>query len=101
MTDTTPPPTHSSSKPQEKPPAEEAHTVIDTSKMSTGQRAALELTEAAREAAREPTFVSGLFMGRFDLAGISPFPIQRQEDRDQGDAFLQQLEAYLRDKTDP
>src|SRR5207249_10105748 len=88
-------------EPGKGPGSEEPRSVIDTSKMSTGQRAALELTEAAREAAKEPTFVSGLFMGRFDLAAISPFPAQSQEDRDQGDAFLQQLEAYLRDKTDP
>ena len=33
------------------PHADEAATVIDTSKMSSGQRAALEMTEAARDAA--------------------------------------------------
>jgi alkylation response protein AidB-like acyl-CoA dehydrogenase len=75
--------------------------MIDTSKMSTGQRAAFELTEAAREAAQARTFVGDLFMGRFNLADLHPFPTQSAEDRDQGDAFLHQLETLLRDKVDP
>src|SRR5260221_10292598 len=80
---------------------EEPRPMIDTSKMSAGQRAALELTEAARETAHEPGFVSGLFMGEFNLAGIAPFPVQSAEDRDQGDAFLAKLAALLRDRVDP
>src|SRR5258708_3024778 len=84
-----------------RPGGEEARPVIDTSKMSAGQRAALELTEAARETAREVSFASGLFMGRFDLAQVHPFPAQRTEDRDQGDAFLHRLELLLREKVDP
>ena len=66
---------------------EETAPAIDTSRMSAGQRAALELTEAARETPRGLGFASGLFMGRFDLASICPFPEQSAEDRDQGDAF--------------
>ena len=88
----------------ERPPVpnEEAGTVIDTSKMNAGQRAALELTEAARDAAAEKSsFGSDLFMGRFDASKILPFPEQRAEDRDQGDAFLQRLEKFLREKVDP
>jgi alkylation response protein AidB-like acyl-CoA dehydrogenase len=75
-------------------------TEIDTSKMSPEQRAALELTEAAREETREG-FVSGLFMGRCDLAGLHPYPLQSVEDRDQGDAFLARLEQFLKDEVDP
>jgi alkylation response protein AidB-like acyl-CoA dehydrogenase len=82
-------------------PPEEPRPLIDTSKMSTGQRAALELTEAARESSRQQSFAGGLFMGEFDLAKVSPFPVQSPEDRDQGDAFLKPLEALLRDKVDP
>ena len=82
-------------------PPEEPRPLIDTSKMSSGQRAALELTEAARESTRKQTFAGGLFMGEFDLAKVSPFPVQSMEDRDQGDAFLKSLEALLRDKVDP
>ena len=82
-------------------PMDEAATVIDTSKMSEGQRAALELTEAARETSSARTFAAGLFMGEFNLDGINPFPVQSTEARDQGDAFLQRLEAILREKTNP
>src|SRR2546430_997832 len=71
---------------------------IDTSKMSAGQRAALELTEAARQAVQERTFASGLFMGEFRLDGISPFPVQKPGDCEKGEAFLRKLEALLRDK---
>ena len=81
---------------------DEPAAMIDTSKMSAGQRAALELSEAARESAPEQaSFVSKLFMGRADLTGIAPFPEQRAEDRDQGDAFLQRLEIFLREQVDP
>jgi alkylation response protein AidB-like acyl-CoA dehydrogenase len=92
-----PPPTRES-----KPPAEETVTVIDTSKMSAGQRAALELTEAAREAAAEKaSFVAGLFMGRFDAEQLFPYPEQSREDREKGDAFLKRLERFLREHVDP
>jgi alkylation response protein AidB-like acyl-CoA dehydrogenase len=84
------------------PHADEAATVIDTSKMSSGQRAALEMTEAARDAAAErPSFASGLFLGRLDLDAMLPFPEQKHADRDQGDAFLQRLEKFLRTEVDP
>jgi alkylation response protein AidB-like acyl-CoA dehydrogenase len=76
--------------------------VIDTSKMSSEQRAALELTEAARETAvAEHGFCGGLFFGLLRLGLLHPFPMQRDEDRDQGDAFLQRLEKVLREHVDP
>ncbi|HLZ53954.1 MAG TPA: acyl-CoA dehydrogenase family protein, partial [Verrucomicrobiae bacterium] len=78
----------------------EPRPLIDTSRMSAGQRAALELTEAARESARERTFAAGLFMGQLDLAGIHPFPTQSADDRARGDAFLQKLETLLREQVD-
>ena len=67
--------------------------VIDTSKMSAGQRAALEATEAARESQfdERSSFAAGYFMGRPDFSRVSPFPEQSVEDRDQGDAFLSRL----------
>jgi len=89
-------------EPDAKPPGEEQASLIDTSKMSDGQRAALELTEAARDAASErASFAQGLFMGRFDPAAMLPFPEQSAEDRDQGDAFLHRLEDFLKAKVDP
>src|SRR5712671_1973884 len=81
-------------------PASDPTSVIDTSKMSPEQRAALELTEAARAETREG-FVSGLFMGRFYAGTLHPFPNQRTEDRDQGDAFLLRLESFLKEHVDP
>src|SRR6476660_2687197 len=49
----------------------------------------------------ERTFAGGLFLGRYDLSQIIPFPEQTIEDRDQGDAFLCRLEEFLRKNTDP
>src|SRR5438552_8143436 len=89
-------------KPEPKNPVEEPGAAIDTSKMSAGQRAALELAEAARDATTERgSFAGGLFMGRFGLDAVHPFPSQRPEDRDQGDAFLQRLEKFLIEQVDP
>src|SRR5690349_10524765 len=93
-----PAPVPSASKPQAHL-AQEPGELIDTSKMSEGQRAALELTEAAREQAEQLSFASGLFMGSFDFP--AEFPLQSAEDRDQGDAFLHKLEKLLREKVDP
>src|SRR5258706_10348552 len=85
-----------------KPPADEQAQLIDTSKMSAGQRAALEMTEAAREAASERgSLGSGLFMGSLALDRIFPFPEQSAEDRGLGDAFLKKLERFLREHVDP
>jgi alkylation response protein AidB-like acyl-CoA dehydrogenase len=81
-------------------PPEEPAPLIDTSKMSTGQRAAMELTEAAREAILTRTFAGGLFMGEFNLSTVHPFPVPSAEDRAQGDAFLKPLEAMLHDRVD-
>ncbi len=70
--------------------------------MSPEQRAALELTEDAREKAHaERGFAGGLFMGRCNWRELMPYPTQRAEDRDQGDAFLARLETFLREKVDP
>ena len=83
-------------------PQIETETVIDTSKMSAGQRAALELSEGARETAQaEQGFVGGLFMGRCQIEKMRPFPAQPVEARDQGDAFLTRLRAFLTEHVDP
>ncbi|MBG86413.1 MAG: DNA polymerase II [Verrucomicrobiales bacterium] len=75
---------------------------IDTSKMNAGQRAALELTEAARDAETEAgSFTQNLFMGECDVERLLPYPRQTHEDQDQGDAFIQRLERFLREKADP
>ena len=81
---------------------EENASVIDTSKMSSAQRAALEMTEAARDTpGARRGFCGGLFLGQFHLGALHPYPRQSPEDRDQGDAFLGPLEKFLREKVDP
>ncbi|HTD65924.1 MAG TPA: acyl-CoA dehydrogenase family protein, partial [Candidatus Limnocylindria bacterium] len=82
-------------------PQESEASAIDTSKMSDGQRAAIEMTEAAREQTLTSSFVADLFMGKTRFEKLLPFPEQTQEDRDQGDAFLQRLETILREQVDP
>src|SRR5256886_15862989 len=76
--------------------------VIDTSKMSKGQREALELAEASRDPLDDRgSFASNLFIGRYDFSRIFPFPAQSAEDRAAREDFLQKLETYLRDHIDP
>ena len=80
----------------------EPETVIDTSKMSDGQRAAMELSEGARESAQaERGLVGGLFMGRCMTDQIYPYPTQPPEAHTQGDAFLFSLRNYLAEHVDP
>lgn len=81
---------------------EEDVSVIDTSRMSHAQRAALELTESARDTHGEGrSFCGSLFMGRFNLNALHPYPRQSTEDAARGDVFLQPLEKFLRDEVDP
>src|SRR6266702_6956728 len=87
----------SAKSPKTPPPS-----VIDTSKMSKGQREALELAEAARDPLDDRgSFASNLFIGRYDFDRIYPYPAQSTEDRATGEDFLQKLETYLRDHVDP
>ncbi len=75
---------------------------FDTSKMSAGQREALEITEAARE--KEWTyksFGSQLFMGIFDRDLIFPFPTQSLEEKKIGDEYIKKLKTYLEQNLDP
>jgi len=75
--------------------------VIDTSKMSTGKREALELAEASRDPLDERgSFASNLFIGRYDFNRIYPWPEQSGEDREAGKDFLASLEKYLRENVD-
>ncbi len=75
--------------------------IIDTSKMSAAQRAALEMTEAARDERRNAGFAASLFFGEPDFGKVLPFPKQSVEDRDQGDAFLRRLRHVLDEYADP
>ena len=84
-----------------KPQTDNNPSLIDTSKMSAGQRAALEMTEAARDERRNTGFAASLFFGEPDFAKVLPFPRQSLEDRDQGDAFLLRLQGILDAYADP
>ena len=87
-----------SAKPQKAAPS----SVIDTSKMSKGQREALELAEASRDPLDDRgSFASNLFIGRYDFDRIYPYPAQTEEDRAAGAEFLEKLETYLREHVDP
>src|SRR5438270_9939994 len=75
--------------------------VIDTSKMSAGKAAALELAESSRDPLDERgSFASNLFIGRYDFNRIFPYPAQSEEDRAKGEEFLEKLKTYLRDHVD-
>ncbi|MDX1680842.1 MAG: acyl-CoA dehydrogenase family protein [Akkermansiaceae bacterium] len=76
-------------------------TMIDTSKMSEGQRAALELAESSRDARELSGFAASIFDGRPQLGQLFPFPIQPRTDREAGDAFLGRLGEFLANETDP
>ena len=86
-----------STKPEKRAPAP----VIDTSKMSEGKRAALELAESSRDPLDERgSFASNLFIGRYDFDRIYPWPEQSAEDRAAAEEFLAQLRKYLHDNVD-
>src|SRR5256884_7121345 len=76
--------------------AKPAASVIDTSKMSAGKAAALDLAESSRDPLDERgSFASNLFIGRYDFNRIFPYPEQSAEDRAAGEGFLTELRAYL------
>ncbi|MEY2509886.1 MAG: hypothetical protein QOE26_649 [Verrucomicrobiota bacterium] len=78
-----------------------AASVIDTSKMSAGKAAALELAESSRDPLDERgSFASNLFIGRFDFDRIFPFPKQSAEDAALAEGFLVELKSYLRENVD-
>src|SRR6266850_4740624 len=75
--------------------------VIDTSKMSAGKAAALDLAESSRDPLDERgSFASNLFIGRYDFNRIFPFPEQSAEDRAAGEGFLAELRTYLEANVD-
>lgn len=73
--------------------------VIDTSKMSPEERAALELTEAARDKVKGPrSFSASLFMGDAEMKAIIPFPAPPLDQR--SEEFLDKLKQFLDEKVD-
>lgn len=86
---------------QEPPaPPEETKSVLDMSKMNEGQRAAMQITEAARESHADLSFVAHLFMGRWRPEKIAPLTEVDAEEKIRADKFLAELAAFLRKKVE-
>jgi hypothetical protein len=83
------------------PKADDGRSVIDMSKMNEGQRAALQVTEAARESHDDLSFVAHLFMGRFRPAKLYPVTEIDAAEKARADQFLADLAIFLRDRVDP
>ena len=67
-----------------------------------GTLEALEVIEAAREAKWErPTVAGQLFLGKVLTSMLFPYATQPDEDRKIGDAFLAELEPFLKKNVDP
>lgn len=81
-------------------PTEDTPSNIDTSKMTQGQREALEMTESARSESTYRSYVGDLFMGRFSLEHIYPFPLQAADDIAAGRPFLDELAHILKNEVD-
>ncbi len=76
--------------------------IIDTSKMSEGKRAALEVAEASRETQwRLPSFCSEMFMGRWRADLLYPFPCQPADDKAEGDVHIKEIREFLEQNLDP
>jgi hypothetical protein len=87
-----------SPSPQQKP--EDGKSVIDMSKMNEGQRAALQVTEAARESHDDISFVANLFMGRWTPEKLYPVTEIDAEEKIRADQFVAELTAFLKAKVD-
>jgi hypothetical protein len=86
--------------PPAKPKTDDDKSVIDMSKMSAGQRAALQVTEAARESHDDISFVAHLFMGEWTPEKLHPIPEINAEEKPRAEKFLSDLAAFLREKVD-
>ena len=75
---------------------------IDTTGMSEGKKAALELTESSRESFHGyPTFAGAIFMGELHMDLIHPCSEAARNHDARGREFLTRLEAFLKEHADP
>lgn len=81
-------------------PPDDGKSVIDMSKMNEGQRAALQVTEAAREAHDDLSFVANLFMGRWTPEKLYPVTEIAADEKVRADKFVAELTAFLKAKVD-
>lgn len=73
--------------------------LIDTTRMSEGQRAALELAESSRDERELSGFAASIFDGAPEFPLLFPFPETPPEEG--AEAFLGKLRAFLDNETDP
>lgn len=72
-----------------------------TARQAPSEQESRDVAEAARETEwTAPSFVRELFLGRFRLDLIHPYPQQSPEDRRKTDRYLEKLGAFLRDHVD-
>lgn len=79
---------------------DETKSVIDMSKMSEGQRAALQVTEAARESHDDISFAAHLFMGNWVPGKIYPVTEIDSGEKTRAALFLDKLSTYLKASVD-
>lgn len=79
---------------------DETGSVIDMSKMNEGQRAALQVTEAARESHVDTSFVARLFMGSLRMDKLHPLTDVPAEEGERAAKFLTELGTFLRTHVD-
>jgi len=62
----------------------------------------MDVAESARQKEwKHPSFAGQLFLGKFDPSLIHPFPKQPQEDKEKGDAFVEKVEAFMKEYIRP
>lgn len=91
---------HVTESPPKKPLPDDGQSVIDMSKMNEGQRAALQVTEAARESVDDLSFVANLFMGRWTPEKLFPITEVDGAEKLRADQFVAELTAFLLAKVD-
>ncbi len=79
---------------------DDGKSVIDMSRMNEGQRAALQVTEAARESHDDLSFVANLFMGRWTPEKIYPVTEIAGDEKVRADKFVAELTAFLKARVD-
>ncbi|MEE9369448.1 MAG: acyl-CoA dehydrogenase family protein [Pontiella sp.] len=76
--------------------------IIDTSNMSEGKRAALEIAESSRQTQwKFPSFGGEMFVGRWRGDLLYPFPMQPEDDKAEGDVHLKKIRKFLETHLDP
>ncbi len=67
-----------------------------------GKIEAMEVAEDARQKEyKHPSFAGMMFMGKFDVSLLHPFPKQSEEEKKIGDEFCEDLGNYLSKNLDP